>query len=89
MARGAGFAEIRARWLAAAAGLGGPIRVAGRARVARRTSSKASTRTAVCCCARPARSRRSKPPTSILVAGVRTTRRRAPKLSMKASTDER
>jgi BirA family biotin operon repressor/biotin-[acetyl-CoA-carboxylase] ligase len=27
--RGAGFAEIRARWLAAAAGLGGPIRVAG------------------------------------------------------------
>ncbi len=27
--RGAGFAEIRARWLAAAAGLGGPIRVVG------------------------------------------------------------
>jgi len=27
--RGAGFGEIRARWLAAAAGLGGPIRVAG------------------------------------------------------------
>jgi len=27
--RGAGFAEIRARWLAAAAGLGGPVRVAG------------------------------------------------------------
>jgi len=27
-ARGAGFAEIRARWLAAAAGLGGPVRVA-------------------------------------------------------------
>ena len=28
-ARGAGFAEIRARWLDHAAGLGGPIRVAG------------------------------------------------------------
>ena len=28
-ARGAGFAAIRARWLASAAGLGGPIRVAG------------------------------------------------------------
>ncbi len=27
--RGAGFAEIRARWLRSAAGLGGPIRVAG------------------------------------------------------------
>ena len=27
--RGAGFAEIRARWLKSAAGLGGPIRVAG------------------------------------------------------------
>ncbi len=27
--RGAGFAEIRARWLSCAAGLGGPIRVAG------------------------------------------------------------
>ncbi|HYA72234.1 MAG TPA: hypothetical protein VEF36_03655, partial [Roseiarcus sp.] len=27
--RGAGFAEIRARWLRSAAGLGGPIRVVG------------------------------------------------------------
>ena len=27
-ARGAGFADIRARWLAVAAGLGGPVRVA-------------------------------------------------------------
>ncbi len=27
--RGAGFAEVRARWLGSAAGLGGPIRVAG------------------------------------------------------------
>ncbi len=52
LGRGAGFAAIREAWLASAAGLGGPIRVAGPRGDREGLFEGIDSQAAVCCCAR-------------------------------------